>query len=171
MKLLATITDQDVFENSKNIPTDDFYKRRAARAITLSEDGGVYLLNMSNHRYHKLPGGGVDEGEDIHEALYRELLEEIGCPAEIISEVGEIAELRNEMKWSQRSFCFIARQSGDLVETQLEPGEIGEGAKTAIATSIDEAISILEADSPTTYEGKFIQKRDLMFLREAKNLL
>src|SRR5690348_9022313 len=98
MKLLSTITDEDIFENATNLTPDDFYKRIAARAIVLNDKDEVYLLNMSNHGYHKLPGGGVDEGEGVHDALYRELIEEIGCPAKVIHEVGEIIELRNEMK-------------------------------------------------------------------------
>lgn len=171
MKLLATITDEDVFDGAKNLASENFFKRQAARAIVFNDKDEIYLLHMSNHGYHKLPGGGIDISEDIHKALYRELIEEIGCPAKVVSEVGEIIEYRNGMEWVQKSYCFIARQAGELGETHLDQGEIEEGAQTAIATSIDEAIEILESDLPTTYEGKFIQQRDLVFLRTAKNLL
>lgn len=171
MKLLATITDEDIFDNVKNHNPDDFSQRNAARAIVFSDKNEVYLLNMSNHNYHKLPGGGIDEGEDIYDGLQRELLEEIGCPAKVTQEVGEIIELRSEMNKRQKSYCYIAKQTGELVEANLEPSEIEEGAQTAIAKNIDEAIAILEKDEPTTYQGKFIQKRDLTFLREAKKSL
>jgi 8-oxo-dGTP pyrophosphatase MutT (NUDIX family) len=171
MKLLATITDQDISDNAQKLAADDFYQRSAARAIVINDKNEVYLLSMSNHGYHKLPGGGIDKGEDIHEALYRELMEEIGCPAKVIQEIGEITELRNEMKLNQKSYCFLARQTGELGETHLEPGEVEEGAQTVVAGAIDEAISILESDKPTTYQGAFIQRRDLVFLREAKTLI
>jgi 8-oxo-dGTP diphosphatase len=171
MRLLATITDEDIFNDVANKDTDGFYERHAARAIVLTDDSKIYLLNMSNHGYHKLPGGGIDKGEAVKAALYRELIEEIGCPAETIAEVGEIVEYRNEMEWKQISHCFLAKQAGELGQTNLEPGEIEEGAQTVIVNNIDEAITLLEQDKPQTYEGKFIQRRDLQFLREAKTLI
>jgi ADP-ribose pyrophosphatase YjhB (NUDIX family) len=171
MKHLATITDEDIFPGVERKSPDNFYQRRAARAIVLDERGRVYLLHMSNYGYHKLPGGGIDEGESMESALYRELLEEIGCPAEVVGEVGQITEFRNDMEWEQLSFCFIAKQNGKLRPTQLEPSELEEGAQTAIAQNIDDAIRMLEQDKPTDYEGKFIQQRDLIFLRAAKTLI
>ena len=171
MKHLLTLTDEDVFKNSKNMPTDNFYKRRAARAVVCGNKGEVYLLKMSTHNYHKLPGGGVDNGESLEDALYRELLEEIGCPAKVKKEVGEIVEYRNDENMHQTSYCYIAEQTGALGETALEEGEIEEGAETVIAENLNEAISLLENDRPTSYEGHFIQKRDLRFLREAKSIV
>ena len=168
MQLLATLTDKDIFPGTHNNPSENFYKRRAARAIVLNEQGQIYLLHMTNYGHHKLPGGGIDEGEDVEVALYRELEEEIGCPAEITGEIGEIRELRNEMKWDQTSYCFTAKQNSDLMPTRLEPSEIEQGAETVLVQNIDEAIQLLEKDTPTDYEGKFIQQRDLLFLQQAK---
>ncbi|HEY1064286.1 MAG TPA: NUDIX domain-containing protein [Candidatus Saccharimonadales bacterium] len=171
MKQLATLTDSDIFEGAVNKSSNDFYKRQAARAIVFNESGQVYLLHMSNYGYHKLPGGGVDDGEDMPTALFRELKEEIGCPAEITGEVGEIRELRSEMGWDQISYCYLAKQNGELVPTELEPSEIAQGAETVIAESIDAAIELLEKDSPVDYEGKFIKQRDLIFLRRAQEFI
>ena len=36
---------------------------------------------------------------------------------------------------------------------------------------IDEAQKLLEGDSPTDYEGRFIKERDTVFIREAIKLL
>lgn len=170
MKQLATLTDADIIEGATNKSPDDFFKRQAARAIVFNDNGQVYLLHMSNYGYHKLPGGGVDDGEDMPTALFRELKEEIGCQAEITGEVGEIRELRSEMEWDQTSYCYLAKQNGELMPTALEPSEIEQGAQTVAADNIDAAIELLEKDSPTDYEGKFIKQRDLIFLRQAKDL-
>lgn len=170
MRQLLTFSDTDLFES----PTPfygEWYLRRAVRAIVLSETGDVYLLKMSARNYHKLPGGGIDAGETIEEALQRELFEEIGCPAEVTGEVGEIVEFRSEMSMEQHSYCYLAKQSGPLRETALEEDEVEDGAETVVAATIDDAIALLEADEPNNYDGKFIQKRDLTFLRAAKMLV
>lgn len=74
MKNLLTIKEQDIVSNSPVIDTSVFRKRGAARAVLLDDSGQVYLLNVSKHSYHKLPGGGIDDGEDIKQALERELM-------------------------------------------------------------------------------------------------
>ncbi len=169
MTPLLTLTDKDIFESPTQFK-GEWYTRRAARAVVLNEHGEVYLLKMAVRNYHKLPGGGIDEGEEVKDALQRELFEEIGCPVIIGGEIGEVIEYRGEMGMEQHSYCYFAKQSGPLRETALEEDEVEDGAETVVATNIDEAIALLETDEPNNYDGKFIQKRDLCLLREAKKL-
>jgi ADP-ribose pyrophosphatase YjhB (NUDIX family) len=170
MRHLLTLKDEDLFTDAKNRMPEGWFKRTAARAVLFSEIGEVYLLKMSTRHYHKLPGGGVNEGESLETALSRELLEEIGCSAAIKGELGEIIEYRNREEMEQHSYCYIAKQSGPIGDTALEDGEVDDGAETVVAKNIDEAIMLLENDKPTNYEGHFIRQRDLRFLREAKRL-
>lgn len=170
MNTLLALADKDIFASPAQFD-GEWRLRRAARAVVFGEGGKVYLLKMSARNYHKLPGGGIDDGEAISEALQRELLEEIGCPASIENEVGEIVEFRGEWGLQQISYCYTARQTSPLHKTALEADEIEDGAETVVAASIDEAIVLLEADEPNNYDGKFIQQRDLQFLRKAKSLL
>lgn len=170
MNRLLTLTDKDIFESPAQFD-GEWYLRQAARAVVFGEHGEVYLLKMSARNYHKLPGGGIDDGEATEDALQRELFEEIGCPAKIGIEVGEIVEFRSNEAMRQTSYCYVAEQTGPLRDTALEAGEIEDGAETIVATTIDEAIALLEADKPNNYDGKFIQQRDLAFLRAAKALL
>ena len=57
----------------------DFY-RMSSHAV-ISNDHGQILLLKANYAECAwgLPGGGLDLGETIHEALFRECREELGC--------------------------------------------------------------------------------------------
>lgn len=171
MKNLLTIKEQDIVPDSPVTDTSTFRKRGAARAVLLDESGQVYLLNVSKHGYHKLPGGGIDDGEDIKQALERELMEEVGCKAEIIAELGTVVEYRNydDGGLEQTSCCYLAKQAGEQVASALEEGELAEGMFEVKAKNIDDAIALLQKDKPDNLEGKFIQKRDIAFLQAAKD--
>ncbi len=53
----------------------------------------------------------------------------------------------------------------------MKPGELAEGMFEVKAKSIDDAIDLLSQDKPNNLEGQFIQKRDLAFLKAAKEQL
>ena len=57
----------------------DFY-RMSSHAVICNEKNEILLLKATyaDHAWG-LPGGGLDVGETIHEALIRECHEEIGC--------------------------------------------------------------------------------------------
>lgn len=170
MKNLLTIKEQDILPDSPAVDISTFRKRGAARAVLLDDSGEVYLLNVSKHGYHKLPGGGIDKGEAVKQSMERELMEEVGCKAEILAELGTVIEYRNydDGGLEQTSYCYLAKQVGEQFASALEESELAEGMFEVKAKSIDDAIALLSKDKPDNIEGKFIQKRDLAFLRAAK---
>jgi 8-oxo-dGTP diphosphatase len=171
MKLIAEIQEQDVNPGAALVDDSEFRTREAARAVVFDSAGKVALLHVGLHSYHKLPGGGVDEGEDIPTALERELMEEIGCKAEATAEVGSTIEHRNQYELVQSSFCFIANQVGEKGQPDFTEKELREQFAIVWADDIDHAIALLEADAPDDYEGKFIKIRDTALLRAAKELI
>jgi ADP-ribose pyrophosphatase YjhB (NUDIX family) len=164
MKLLKTIKDKDL--------GDDFKIREASRGVLLDENNLVPILFVSTQNYHKLPGGGIEKGENKVQALKREIKEEVGCTIEDEKEIGKIIEYRDffpDYKLKQTSYCYL----GKIVskgKQELEQGEIDEGFELKWLT-LEQAIKTLETDSPKNYEGKFIQERDLTFLKEAKMII
>ncbi|MFC6051852.1 NUDIX hydrolase [Acinetobacter sp. Ac_877] len=61
----------------------DFY-RLSSHAVILNENNEVLLLKATYANCAwGLPGGGLDIGETIHEALIRECKEELGCDISI----------------------------------------------------------------------------------------
>lgn len=62
---------------------DDFY-RMSSHAVIQNEAGQILLLKaIYAEAAWGLPGGGLDHGETIHQALYRECFEELGCQVDI----------------------------------------------------------------------------------------
>jgi 8-oxo-dGTP diphosphatase len=171
MRAILTLREQDITPGSPLVETADFKHRRAARAVVLDEQGKVALLKVNRHNYHKLPGGGVEEGEDLATALERELLEEIGCSAEVSTEIGEIVEYRDRWSLKQTSYCYLAKQLGAQQAPSLTDEEAEEGFEPIWAHTIDEAISLLERDEPDNYDGQFIKRRDVVFLKAARQLV
>jgi len=171
MHRLDTIYEQDFRETKVPENRDDYYYRRAARAILLDNEGKVFLIHVALHGYHKLPGGGIKQDEEIEHALARELMEEVGCQAEIVDEVGEIVEYRDYEKMVQTSYCFIARQVGDKVSNSMEEDEIANGMTELKADSIDHAVQLMETDRPKNIGEEFMHRRDLKFLQKAQQLL
>lgn len=59
-----------------------------ARAIIVKNDQVVFIKNLSNGKI-TIPGGGVDEGESVEEAVIREAFEETGIKVNPVCKVGE----------------------------------------------------------------------------------
>ena len=165
MKNVLEISDVDIKEEVKEV---DYRARTAARAI-LNHNGKIALLHVTKHKYYKLPGGGVDEGESIQQGLIREIKEEVGCTFELKGEVGEIIEHRSHFGLVQTSHCFLAKVLEEG-EPNFTEKELNDGFEIVWAP-FDEAVELLRNSKPLLYEGKFIVLRDLKFLEEAREKL
>jgi 8-oxo-dGTP diphosphatase len=171
MQTLLTLHESDILPNTVDQNPILFSYREAARAIVVDEKGRIALLKVGKNNYHKLPGGGLEVGEDKQEALQRELMEEIGCKAEIVAEVGQTVEFRDIRELKQTSYCYIAKIVGKQQSSTFTENELCQDFEMKWANDIDTAIALLRDDKPINYEGKFIQKRDLKLLEAAKPLL
>lgn len=168
MKTILTLTDTDINAKAPAVDHAGYKVREAARAIVLDDDGRVALLWMELYQGHKLPGGGIDPGESIKQALERELLEEIGCRAEIVSELGNVVEYRDEYRLRQTSYCFLAKKIGEQSESSFTEDELADGFRMVWVESIDVAIHRLEQEGSDAYVGEFMRLRDLALLKAAK---
>jgi 8-oxo-dGTP pyrophosphatase MutT (NUDIX family) len=167
MRLLATITPEDVDANSPRFDYGSFKPRLAARAVVF--DGNkVALVKIGKHDYYMLPGGGVEsEDEDILSGLKREIREELGCKVKIMGEVGIIVVYFDRWSQKQTDHCYAAERlvfsnKNDPTEFELE-----EDQQIIWAESINSAISLMEKASPINRDGMLVRARDLLFLRAA----
>ena len=165
MELLKEIKD-------KNYSDDTTWKTRdASRAVLFDENSLVPLLFVSKYNYHKLPGGGIDEGEDKIDALKRECLEEVGSKIEVIGEVGKIIEFKSRVNLKQVSYCYYGRIVSKGKPNFTEE-ELGRGIKI-VWVPLKDAIVRIKNDKPNNCDGpfSFIRERDLEFLKKAEQVV
>jgi len=167
MKLLAEIYNKDIGLLNRNIL--NYQLRKVARAV-LFNNNKIALMFVSKNNYHKLTGGGLDKNETPVQALIREIDEETGCDLELKKDIGIIIEYRDNIKLLQISYCYLANIKGELKSMKLEKNEIEEGFQLKWI-NLNQAINLLKKDKPKINEGKFIVKRDLIFLEEAKKMV
>jgi ADP-ribose pyrophosphatase YjhB (NUDIX family) len=176
MDKIRTIYERDVFPNKpepKNIVYSD---RNTVKAIVLDSDNKIALVGNVQNNYLQLPGGGVDEGEDIRLGVVRECLEEIGCTIKIIEDIGIIDDYRPRDKKHCINYCFAAKVIGNKQSPKHTAEELRIGMFTRWV-SPNEALAIfrnqqkeLEEGKVTFYNTGYNILRDLLFLDKAFSL-
>lgn len=159
-------------EHATDAEVASYPVRRAARAVVLDGGGKIALLHASRHGYYKLPGGGIENDEDVCRALQRECLEEIGTAVETTIEIGDVVEYRKFCALKQISHCYLARAVGARGATSLTEDEKLGGIEAPVWVTIEEAIHLLVHSKSSTLEGReYIVPRDIAILKEAQKHL
>ena len=81
--------------------------RITARAIVKNQDDLYAVMYADKFKLHSLPGGGVEDGEDVLTTLRREVYEETGCVCDEIQELGIVAENRASLDYTQINYYFV----------------------------------------------------------------
>lgn len=162
MKNICTLTDKEILGLdglSSKAP------RITARAIVKRTDGLYAVMYAEKFNIYTLPGGGVEDGEDILEALRRELDEEIGCVCESIEELGFVAENRGQLDYTQRSHYYVVTTSGSRHNVHLTEDEAANGTTLQWHT-LDEVYALISSPVFNRIQGKYLQARDIAALNE-----
>jgi ADP-ribose pyrophosphatase YjhB (NUDIX family) len=151
-------------------------KRNATRAIAID---GENILLLFTERYHdySLPGGGLDEGEDVIAGMVRELEEETGAQnIHSIKPFGIYEEFRPWYKddadvMHMISYCYSCKVDRELGETAYEDYEVKNGMK-AVWVNIHEAIAFNEKTiAESDKKGMSIERETYLLHLIAKEML
>lgn len=166
----------DQHELGLHEPTDGdiTFNRVAARAVLVNDDGQIAIMNFSATGLYKLPGGGVDEGEEIESALNREIREETGYQITNVQPLGRTEEDRYFCNMHQTSWCFTAAVT-NFVGTDLTPEESAAGMNLQWVDSYEDAIAKIKNASMVDGEGsqtglEMMKMREVAILEKAQQL-
>jgi len=166
MQLLATINP----EQATDTELKTYRIREAVRAVVVDDQNNLAILHVTNHRYYKLPGGGIKPDEDKITALKRECLEEIGCEIEVTAEIGKIIEYRKMWQLQQISYCYLAKLKGNKGHANFTKKERADGFQS-LWLPYSEALTLVSTNLALNQEGKnYIVPRDTLILDLAKKL-
>lgn len=139
MNLLFVLDEQNYTEDMPVI------ERYAVRGLICRN--GMWAMQKSRRGDYKIPGGGVERGETVEEALIREVREETGLQVrrDSIREIGEVLELREDIyekgkKYVAHSYHYFCEVEEETSETAMTKSELEKGYHLAWAT-IDEIIA------------------------------
>ena len=174
MNCIRVLVDEDF--GLKSVEFNNPRIRKGARGIIINSDGKIAVFNKASKNEYKLPGGGIDEGENPEEAFKREALEETGCEIEIINSLGTIEEHKSLDNFKQTSYIFVAKVVNDTHKLNLTQKEKDEGAQLlwvddteALKLITDCYDKLKESKYENLYHSKFIVLRDSFILRYYMN--
>lgn len=122
-----------LLEDEKNYTEDmPLIESYAAKGIICRD--GKYVVQLGDNGEHKLPGGGLEEGEDYVDALCREVAEETGLVVNRASVRlwGEVLEIRRDIfeadkKYIKHTMLYFCDVEEGRVEMKMTESEIRRG--------------------------------------------
>lgn len=166
MKLIKELTDLEILglAGKSHMPP-----RYTARAIVRNEEGRYAVMYAAKFNLYSLPGGGVEEGEDLLMALRREVYEETGCICGGIKELGIVRENRGSLDYTQiNSYYFVqAKRAG---ESHLTDSERKAGTAVQWHT-LENMVHLIQNQHFDRVQGKYLVARDVAAIKEYLNIL
>lgn len=149
--------------------------REIVRAIVFDESANFYFVQVERNDYFgngtfiETSGGGVEKGENLEEALKRELKEELGLEAEVLCRLGVVRDYYNLIHRHNINNYFLCR-AVSFGEKNLTEEEIRDFHLSTMKLSYGEAIKRYELGRNSKW-GRLLAARELPVLKKAGEIL
>ena len=164
----------DLLDNEWPLTYTD-HDRPIVRAIVFDDAGNFYFVraerddDFGRAELIETSGGGVEAGEDLHEAIRRELKEELGAEVEVLCKLGTVSDYYNLIHRHNINNYFLCRAIS-FGEKHLTEDEADYFHLRTLKVSYDEALLEYERCAETKL-GRLIAARELPILRRAGEIL
>lgn len=151
------------------------HDRQIVRAVVFDDDKNFFFVRANRDddfgvsTLIETSGGGVEEGEDLLEAIHRELKEELGIESEIICKIGVVSDYYNLIHRHNINNYFLCR-AVSFGDKHLTPEEIKDFHLSTLKMTYDEAVSEYEKRRESRL-GRLVCNRELPVLKKAKEIL
>lgn len=171
-----TLRDRDIFPNAPEILGVEWKDRLTGKIVLLNDKNDVLLVSNKVTNLFLLPGGGIEDGEDIIEGTMRECREETGYEVEILRDLGITEEYRNRDARHFITYGFAAKavSQGPTSLTDKE-SDIGFFEQWF---GLEDAVKLFSSQEEKVRRGEvefyntcFNIMRDSLYVRRAKELL
>lgn len=121
-----------VFDEKNYDDTTKVFEKYNVRGVIFRD--GKIAMQCSTDGEYKMPGGGMEKGENFLETLEREIGEETGLTVlkDSVCELGEIIEMRRDIfdpscKYICHSYFYYCKVGEKQEELHLTPSEVAKG--------------------------------------------
>ena len=151
------------------------HDREIVRAIVVDDDGYFYFVRADRDDDFgravviETAGGGVENGENLEDAIKRELAEELGADVEIITKIGTVSDYYNLIYRHNVNNYFLCRVIS-MGEPNLTEDESNKFHLSTLRLTYEDAVR--ENEKSRGYMlGRIIGNREMPILIRAKEIL
>ena len=164
----------DLEDNEWTLEYTD-HDRNIARAIVYDNNGYFYFVRADRDDDFgraiiiETAGGGVEKGEDLGEAIKRELKEELGAEVEVVCKIGVVSDYYNLIHRHNINNFYLCK-AVSFGKKMLTQDEIDYFHLSTLKLTYDEAIAEYEKNKNSKL-GRIVRNRELPILIRAKEIL
>ena len=151
------------------------HDRTVVRAIVFDEEDKFYFVravrddDFGKATLIETSGGGVEENEELLDAIKRELKEELGVEVDVVCKIGVVSDYYNLIHRHNINNYFLCKVKS-FGDKNLTKEEMDDFHLSTLRLSYEEACKEYE-DRANSKLGKLISNRELPILHRAKEIL
>lgn len=153
MEYITTISDKNIFPNKEIRGITEWILRKTVKIIIQNNDSKIALVTNPIHKCFLLPGGGIDDDENIFIAADRESREEALCSITNPNIFGTIEEYRARDGKRYETHGVFAK-IGEMISEDLRTENEKKNELNVVWCTPEEAEEKFKQEEILLHEGK-----------------